>query len=174
MTDLVAVSGKQFAGKDLLADFLHDALPEFTKLPLARAIKLEFADLYGLTPQAIEANKALYRPGLIVLGQRRRKQNPDYWLKKVLQYPGPKIISDLRLCHEYEVLREHGAFCIRVEADRDVRAKRGNLVKEDDITERDLDRVTDWDAVIINNGSPEELREKALALAQRIRAQDPA
>ncbi len=45
-----------------------------------------------------------------------------------------------------------GAVTIRVEASRQVRSSRGELVGEDDVTEVGLDDVTDWDFVIDNDG----------------------
>lgn len=170
MTELVIISGKQYSGKDALADLLLEALPGFIKMPLARAIKQEFSALYGLTPQEVEADKATYRSALISLGQRRRLQNPDYWIEQVTRIPGAKIVSDVRLKRELEYFKFHGAFCIRVEADRAIRETRGTLVKEDDPTECELDNTTGWDAAITNNGSLEDLRQKARELAAQITA----
>mgnify|MGYP003311019439 CR=1 FL=1 len=39
----------------------------------------------GLTYEEIEANKAQYRADLIALGNWGRAQDPDYWLKKILE-----------------------------------------------------------------------------------------
>ncbi len=168
MRDLIAISGKQYAGKDQFADFLMASLPGFHKVSLARAIKIEFAELYGLTPACVEADKATYRPALIAIGQRRRQRDADYWIDKVMQHPGPKVIPDMRLRHEYEVFKDLGAFCIRVEADRTLRAQRGRLVQESDPTECELDDMTGWDAVITNDGSLEDLRQAAEQLAKRL------
>lgn len=169
MREIIAVSGKQYAGKDLLADFLLQELPEYSKIPISRAIKMEFAALYGLTPPGIEEQKALYRSGLIAIGQRRRQKDPDYWIERVMMFPGPKLVSDLRLIREYEFFKRHGAFLVRVEANRAIRAKRGTLVSEDDPTECELDGVTGWDAVVTNNGTVEDLRQQAKKLAEQIR-----
>jgi phosphomevalonate kinase len=155
--DIIAISGKQYSGKDLLADLLLECLPEFRKIPLALAIKQEYARRHGLTLEQIEANKAHYRPDLIALGDWGRRQDPDYWLKQVLNQPGKKIIPDVRLKREYDLLREQGAFLIRLNTDRAVRAQRGTIVSEDDPTERELDRITEWDAVLTNNGTVQEL-----------------
>jgi phosphomevalonate kinase len=171
MRNLIAISGKQFVGKDSFTDYLLENLEGFQKIPLAKAIKNEFAALYGLTPHEVEENKVLYRPSLIAIGQRRRQNDPDYWLKQVLAIPGGKIISDMRLRHEYDVLKRAGAFCIRIESDRDLRAQRGQLVKEDDATECELDKITDWDAIVVNNGSFDDLRKKAQDLAKVIQSQ---
>jgi phosphomevalonate kinase len=174
MRDLIAISGKQLSGKDLFTEFLMVELPGYRKIPLARAIKIEFANLYGLTPDDIEENKATYRAGLITLGQRRRQKDPDYWLHLVMADPVPKIVSDVRLKREYEFLKQHGAFMIRLEADRDVRDERGLLQHEADATETELDDVTDWNVVVVNNGSKEDLRQKAREVAEKIKAAQPA
>ena len=65
---------------------------------------------------------------------------------------------------EYEVFKNAGAITVRVEASRDVRSKRGELVGEDDITEVGLDNIKDWDYVIENNSTYEEFRNKVLKL----------
>jgi phosphomevalonate kinase len=170
MRDLIAISGKQFSGKDLFANMLMEGLPEFRKVALARAIKIEFANLYGMTPVELEDNKALYRSGLITLGQRRRAQDPNYWLKKVLEVSGPKIVPDLRMMLEYECFKSKNAFLIRIEASRDLREQRGTLVQEADPTECELDNITEWDVVVENNGSIEDLRKKAKDVIRQIQS----
>ena len=108
----------------------------------------------------IEANKAQYRPGLIALGDWGRAQDPDYWLKQVLNQPGKKIVSDVRLKREYNLLKAQGAYLIRINADRELRAQRGNLVSENDPTECDLDDIQEWDWLLTNNHSLEALIEQ--------------
>lgn len=167
-TSLIGISGKQYSGKDVLADALVEHLPGFRKIPLALAIKRAYGEKHHLTLEEIEADKAIHRPGLIALGDWGRSQDPDFWLKQVLAIPGPKIISDVRLKREYELLRASGAFLIRVDADRAVRLTRGNLVSETDLTECDLDSIQDWDAVLVNQGDLADFKAKIRELAPRI------
>lgn len=157
---LIGISGKQYAGKDFLTEMLLARLPGFKRVPLAHAIKQAYAKQHGLTLEEIERDKAHHRPGLIELGDWGRRQDPQYWLKQALAEPGKKIISDVRLKHEYNFLRSHGAFMIRLEADRETRAQRGNIVSETDLTETDLDDITDWDAILTNNTSADELENQ--------------
>ncbi len=157
---IIGISGKQFSGKDQLTALLLERLPQFTQMPLALAIKQAYGKQHGLSLEEIEIHKAHYRPGLIALGDWGRSQDPDYWLKQVLEVPGFKIISDVRLRREYDLLREQGAFLIRMEASRSVRSERGVLVSEDDLTECDLDSVTHWDAVLRNERTLEALKEQ--------------
>ena len=61
------------------------------------------------------------------------------------------MVTDVRVPHEYEVFKNAGAVSIRVEASRETRASRGELIGENDITETGLDNIKDWDYVIENN-----------------------
>jgi len=158
-TTLIALSGKQLAGKDQVARWICEHLSGFQQCPIAQAIKETYAQQHGLTLADIEAHKAQHRPGLIALGDWGRAQDADYWLHAVLNKPRPLVVSDVRLPREYTLLREAGAYCIRVEASREVRVSRGALTAEDDPTETALDKVNDWDAVVVNEGSPEELAD---------------
>lgn len=169
---LIGLSGKQYAGKDQVADLLAQALPGFEKIPIARAIKEAYARQHGLSLEDIERHKAQHRPGLIALGDWGRSQDANYWLGRILSPENPHpnvIVSDVRLKREYEALKAAGAFLIRVEADRDLRAQRGNIVSESDPTECELDTVTGWDAVISNNGTREDLLDKVQTLVSQIR-----
>ncbi len=157
---IIAISGKQFSGKDQLTEILIKHLPNFTQIPLALAIKQAYGEKYGLSLDEIEANKAQHRPGLIKLGDWGRSQDPDYWLKQVLESSGNKIISDVRLKREYDLLKAQDAFLIRLEASREIRSQRGTLVSENDLTECDLDNTSHWDALLRNEGSIQELEEQ--------------
>jgi len=167
---IIGLSGKQYAGKDAVATLLIKTLPQYRQVPIAMAIKKAYGQQHNLSLAKIEAHKAQHRPGLIALGDWGRAQDLDYWLKAVIAQSeaGPIIISDVRLRREYELLRHHGAFLIRVEADRTVRANRGQLVSETDPTECDLDNIQDWDAVIENNGDKTQLEESLQQMIQAL------
>ncbi|MBY0450899.1 MAG: hypothetical protein K2X01_09780 [Cyanobacteria bacterium] len=152
---IIAISGKQFSGKDVLADLLCQMFPGYQKKPIASAIKRRYAAAHDLSLEALETNKATHRPGLIAMGDWGRAQDPNYWLTALLEDAVPSIVSDMRLRHEYHFFRKRGAFCIRLNAERSVRETRGFLVSENDPTECDLDdiRDSDWDCVLENNGS---------------------
>ena len=165
---IIVLSGKQFSGKDTMAKFLLEFMPDFKRIGLGDAIKIEYGKQKGLTFDEIEKNKSQYRADLIALGDWGRAQDPDYWLKRIIQQDDNVIVPDLRMPHELKVFKEHNAISIRVESPRTNRAMRGELVKEDDPTETLLDSVTDWDYVVQNDGTLEDLREKAKSLAQEL------
>ena len=161
---IIIFSGKQYSGKDTAAKILLEELPDYKRCAMGDIIKLEYGRKHNLTYEEIEQNKSQYRAGLIELGNWGRAQSPDYWLEKIIATDGKIMVTDVRVQHEYDVFKNAGAISIRVEASRDVRAKRGDLVGEDDITEVGLDHITDWDYVIDNNSSYEEFKLKVLEL----------
>ncbi len=161
---IIIFSGKQYSGKDTAAKILLEELPEYKRCAMGDIIKLEYGRQHNLSYDEIEKNKSQYRAGLIELGNWGRAQAPDYWLEKIIATDGKIMVTDVRVQHEYDVFKNAGAISIRVEASRDVRAKRGDLVGEDDITEVGLDHITDWDYVIDNNSSYEEFKLKVLEL----------
>ena len=163
---IIILSGKQYSGKDTAAKILLEKLKDFKRIGLGDAIKLEYSEQTGLTLDEILKNKHLYRHDLIALGNKRRSEDSDYWIKKVIAQSGNIIVPDVRVKRELEFFKN--AFKIRVEADIEKRAQRGKLTSSDDPTETALDDVKDWDAVIFNNSTYVELEEQTLALIDRI------
>lgn len=156
--NIIIFSGKQYAGKDTAAKIMLDKMPNYRRCAMGDIIKLTYGAQKGLTYDEIEKNKAKYRSDLIVLGNWGREQDPDYWLKKIIKQKGDIIVTDVRVPHEYEVFKHAGAITIRVEATRETRAKRGQLVGENDITEVGLDNEKNWDYIIDNNSTYEYLK----------------
>lgn len=167
---IITFSGKQYSGKDTAAKILMEAMPDFKRCAMGDIIKIEYGKLNNLTYEEIESNKTQYRQGLIDLGNWGRQQSPDYWLQKIIEQDGNKVVTDVRIKHEYEVFKKAGAITIRVEADRNIRETRGGkLIGEDDVTEVDLDDIQDWDFVIDNNTDYETLKTKVLEIVEKLR-----
>lgn len=168
---IITLSGKQFCGKDTVAKILLEELPLFKRIGLGDAIKIEYSKRTGLSLEEIEKNKSEYRPDLIALGDEGRAISPDYWLNSVINSEGNIIVPDVRMPREYQLFRENNAFCIRVNASESSRAKRGILVKSDDLTETSLDNISDWDYIIENESTYEALVENSLELIAKIKQQ---
>jgi phosphomevalonate kinase len=166
---IIIFSGKQYSGKDTAGKILLEAMPDFHRCAMGDIIKLEYGKKHNLTYEEIEKNKSQYRAGLIELGNWGRSQSPDYWLEKIIESEGNIIVTDVRVQHEYDVFKSAGAITIRVEADRDTRAKRGELVGENDITEIGLDHINDWDYVIDNNSDYETFKKSVLDVVEKIK-----
>lgn len=165
---IIIFSGKQFSGKDTAAKILLEAMPDYRRCAMGDIIKLTYGKEKGLTYEEIEKNKPMYRQDLINLGNWGRAQNPDYWLNKIVEQEGNIIVTDVRVEHEYEVFKAAGAISIRVEATRETRSKRGELVGETDITEVGLDHVKNWDYVIDNNSDYENLKIQVNKIIEKI------
>ena len=165
---IIIISGKQLSGKDTVANAIMDVLKDFKRVPLADAIKKEFGSQKNLSFNEVDRNKPLYRADLIALGNKRRSEDADYWIKKVLSEDGNIIVPDVRLKHELETFKQLGAVCIRVNSKREERAKRGLIVQENDATETELDGITNWDYIIDNNGSIDLLKQNAQKIAKSI------
>ena len=167
--NIIIFSGKQYAGKDTAAKILLDSMPEFRRCAMGDIIKLTYGKEKGLSYDEIERNKAKYRADLITLGNWGRSQSPDYWLQKIVEQDGNIVVTDVRIPHEYDVFKKADAISIRIEATRDVRASRGQLIGEDDITEVGLDNITDWDYVIENNTTYEYLKTQVSKVIKDIK-----
>ena len=154
---IIILSGKQFCGKDTVAKILLQKFTNFTRIGLGDAIKLEYGEKVGLSLEEVEKNKSQYRADLQALGNKRRSEDADYWIKKVISLPCDIIVPDVRVQREYDYFKQAGAFKIRVEASAQIRSKRGVLSAEHDITETALDNIVDWDYIIKNEGSYDEL-----------------
>lgn len=167
--NIIIFSGKQYAGKDTAAKIMLDKMPNYRRCAMGDIIKLTYGAQKGLTYDEIEKNKAKYRSDLIVLGNWGREQDSDYWLKKIIKQKGDIIVTDVRVPHEYEVFKNAGAITIRVEATRETRAKRGQLVGENDITEVGLDNEKNWDYIIDNNSTYEYLKSQVEKIIDEIK-----
>lgn len=166
---IIVFSGKQYAGKDTAAKIMLDEMPDFRRCAMGDIIKLTYGAQKNLTYEEIEKNKSKYRADLIILGNWGRAQSPDYWLQKIVEQDGNIIVTDVRIPHEYEVFKKAGAITIRVEATREIRASRGELIGEEDITEVGLDNIKDWDFIIENNSSYEYLKLQVNRIISRIK-----
>ena len=166
---IIIFSGKQYSGKDTVAKIMLAEMKDYKRCAMGDIIKITYGEQQGLTYEEIEKNKPLYRQDLINLGNWGRAQDPDYWLKKIVEQDGNIMVTDVRVPHEYEVFKNAGAITIRVEASRDTRASRGELVGENDITEIGLDNIKDWDYIVENNSDYETLKEKVFAIIKKIK-----
>ena len=160
MNKIIVISGKQYSGKDTLAKILLEKLPNFKRIGIGDAIKLEFGRRNNLTFDEIESEKHLYRTGLIELGNWGRAQDDDYWLKNLANMDCI-IVPDVRVEHELDFFKSRGAFLVRVESSVENRAKRGVLINADDDTETALDNYSDWNMVVENNSDYTALVDNA-------------
>ena len=166
---IIIFSGKQYSGKDTAAKIILENMPDFRRCAMGDIIKLTYGKEKGLTYEEIEKNKPIYRQDLINLGNWGRSVDPDYWLKKIIEQDGNIIVTDVRVPHEYDVFKNAGALTIRVEATRETRMTRGELIGENDITETGLDNISNWDYIIDNNLDYENLKQQVFEIIEDIK-----
>ncbi len=160
MKQIIVISGKQYSGKDTLAKILLKKLPDFKRIGIGDAIKIEYAKKNNLTFDEIEKNKHFYRNDLINLGNWGRNLDSMYWLKN-LACMDKIIVPDVRVKSEIDFFKSQNAFLIRVNSDLENRSKRGTIVNGDDLTETALDNYNDWNIVVENNSDYDSLMQKA-------------
>ena len=66
------------------------------------------------------------------------------------------VINDLRFIHEYNFLKDVGAYIIKIE--------RENVLKDNHISENELSNNINFNYIVENNGSIKELEQKILNL----------
>jgi hypothetical protein len=83
----------------------------------------------------------------------RRAQDPDYWTKawgrKVEQYDLSRVhilVDDVRFMNELQVIRAHGGLIVKIE-------RPGFLGANSHASETSLDDFSEWDAIVVNDGT---------------------
>jgi len=165
---IIAVSGKQYSGKDTVAKLILEKFPNFSRVGIGDAIKIEYGKRKGLSFEEIENEKHLYRADLIELGNWGRSQGDLFWLNKIFELPYDVIVPDMRVMPELEAFKNENAFLLRVEASRESRSLRGNITDEDDYTETALDNYSQWNYVIDNSSGYETLKTNSELLFEAV------
>lgn len=168
---LIGLCGFKRSGKDTVAIGLAQRYG-FERFAFADALRQEVADIDGIPqPSDVQkdvrgANGQSYRDALIVRGQARRAEDPDYWVKAlasaIAQPPTPAniVITDCRFPNEIDWIRSQGGVLVWVWRD--------GIVSNGHITERDWRPACD---IVLHNDwrTPDELAAE-LMLAVRARA----
>lgn len=152
----VAFGYKAGSGKDSCVEYLINKYG---------GIKLGFADpVYDILHYAqkacnIKTHKD--RGFLQYIGTEwGRKEDPDMWVKLLFtKIPSSKncYISDVRFPNELKALKDNGWCCIKL--NRNIQKTREGTGDLQHSSEIELDKISDyeWDFIIDNNGTLEEL-----------------
>lgn len=175
---VIGVSGKANSGKNRLSEYLLEFLPEFEEKAFARKLKIIAADLTGWKDQYSREGKAHYLPewGMTV-GEFQQKLGTDairYGLKddawilalfSDYRESSNWIITDVRFYNELASIKQRDGFVIRI--NRDVKDDCGRDTNH--ISETTLDDCQEFDFVVDNNYSLDELKSTAEMIASIIR-----
>ncbi len=189
----IAICGKKNVGKNTFSQLLcqeiqhqQDGFPIHHILAFADPIKemilLMFPKakreyLFGsselreqIIPDAINQEGAplTYRQALIDIGTLGRKYNPNIWVNafdnrvKTIGATDLVICSDLRFMEELEYLRSNEYTIIKL--------LRNSVQQLNNVTETVQDGIpnSQFNAIIENNGTIEDLRQKAHAIALKL------
>jgi hypothetical protein len=184
----IAISGKARAGKNSAASFIikHTVLNENNAKivaladPMKKIVKMMFPEaknecLFGpseLRAEVIAKDKYLdkerspltYRNALIDLGAFGRKYNNDIWLNCLVEDANISkdklvyIVADVRYINEFEFLKKSNFYMIRILRDSFTK------INDNSETEQDIIPNSDFDRVIYNNGSLEDLSKELKCL----------
>lgn len=166
---VICISGKAGHGKDTVANIINSALSFIDKKVLvchfADLVKYTCATFFGWNGKKDEAGRTLLQ---YVGTDKVRAKNPDFWVSyiaSVLKFFDGEwdcvVIPDCRFTNEYELLKECG---FDVELWRVVRPDFDNGLtdkQKNHPSETELDDYN-YDAVIENNGSEDELITKVV------------
>jgi len=179
---IIAIAGKLRSGKDTAANLIMDTVGHqyCERIALADALKEETVGKYGLSIERMTSDysyKEEIRHLLIKHGRDRRAEDIDYWVKKVLENAKAPvvIVPDLRYSNEKTSLAkgERIVLSVKIECDNENRAKHGwHLSSADtDASECQLDEDTDWDYIVYNNGTVEDLTNSLGDVISRIKTE---
>ena len=156
----IALSGLMRSGKDTTADYIKAAyFPHIKKTSFAEPL---YEILYEVQRKCgFEQKKD--RGFLQYIGDWARQSNPTVWIDMLLTNIEKRdrdaqavIITDARYLNELTKLEQHDFVIIQIQSDEEIRIARGasNLNHQ---SEMETDLFTNYDYVITNNGSFNDL-----------------
>lgn len=152
----VAIGYKMRSGKDTSVDYL---ISKYGGIKLTFA-KYLYEALYTVQ-DIFKLDRGKDREFLQIVGDWARKKNPDIFVQLAMseiQNTGCNYFcNDLRFLNEFKALKKDGWICIKLNRNTDINYD-GNM----HISEHELDQIPDseWDYIIDNNSTLEELYEK--------------
>lgn len=183
---IISIFGEMGSGKDEAARVLVDELG-FKRLAFGDSLKKVIAKKYwALLEQAqqisLEEYNRVFRRLCQQEGQASRSIYEDIWVSHfdsrllyevMINRHQRIVVTDMRQPNEYQYLKSLGARFVRVWTSLDNRLERlkqrDGYTPDESIlnheTEKHIRRF-DWDALIRNDGSKEELRKNILEFAQ--------
>lgn len=126
---IIAFTGLICSGKDFAAQQFINKL-KYRKIGFADPLKEEVAKRFGVTVGDIELEKDLYRSALQELGEGKRQDDENYWVRIhhdtffSLPENQPVVVTDLRYPNELRYLQALDALIVSVRVDEAVRRKR--------------------------------------------------
>lgn len=155
--NLIGIVGKKRSGKDTFASVLVEH--GWKRAAFADALKEELAEWLGVSVEDIELRKEAFRAALQERGARMRRDDPEYWIKKLVATiaedfaaGGKVVITDIRYENEAAWIGANGGVLVKM-----VRA--GAPDDDEHPSEREQDRIDVHRTHTCS--SPEEVKTRA-------------
>jgi len=184
----LAICGKKNVGKNTFSQLIMDQLPCQANImafadPIKEMVMLMFPSaerecLFGasslrekIRPNACdqEGQPLSYRQALIDLGTLGRKYNPNIWVNAFhnrwcCAHTDCELLicSDLRFMEEFEYLKTNGFLIVKLVRDTGFHSTNASETTQDAI------RPEQFDYIIENNGSLQDLTEQAQKIAAHL------
>lgn len=172
---VILIGGKARSGKDTLADFLIEELEKqgkkVCKIQVGQYIKYYAMKYFGWDGE--EETKP--RDLLIELGTEviRKKIDPDFHINRLIEdikvlsyFYDTFVVSDVRFPVEIEKPKKEFENVTTIKMIRN--SDELNESQKNHVTETGLDSFNDFTYIIENEGSLEELKEKAIDILKEI------
>ena len=159
MRYLIAFGGKMGSGKDTAADYLcekHGGCKHSFASPLYKILK------YSQQICGFEDRKD--RKFLQFVGTDwARSEDPDVWLNVAVRdtpSKGNVFLTDIRFGNELRTLKKESWFCVRLDREHQVGREGTGLATHS--SEQMIGQIpsSEWDLIIKNNGTVDQLYEK--------------
>ena len=156
----IAFGGVMGSGKDTCVDYLCSKYPEYTRISFAGALY----DILSYAQEKCGFKKTKDRKFLQFIGTDwARNIDENVWINIVLNkdIKGIGLLSDIRFPNEFKALKNNGWICVKVTRDNIVnnRAGTGDKMHTSELSINEI-KDEDWDVIIDNNDSLEELYKK--------------
>ena len=175
---IIGICGRKRCGKDTVAEFLSREYG-YSNKKISQDLKKVIQLLFGFTDDQIESDakdamdekwcvtprRTMQFFGTEIMQYKIQEILPNigkrFWIesfvKKHINNEHQIVISDLRFLHEYEELKKHNVFIIKVERTL------AETASDEHISEMEYLKIP-VDACIGNNGTIEDLYEKIRSL----------
>lgn len=156
----IAFGGVMGSGKDTCVDYLCSKYPEYTRISFAGALY----DILSYAQEKCGFKKTKDRKFLQFIGTDwARNIDENVWINIVLNkdIKGIGLLSDIRFPNEFKALKNNGWICVKVTRDNIVnnRTGTGDKMHTSELSINEI-KDEDWDVIIDNNDSLEELYKK--------------
>jgi hypothetical protein len=168
MPVLIGLCGKALSGKDTVGNYLHDrydfyrtAIAAYPKRVLKNLYDLSYEQLWGDQKEVVDPRYG-FSPRYIMqfwLNDCCKHIDPNIWIRICQQTVNAAlatrsvVVTDVRFQDEAQMIRNLNGYLIKIFRDG---AQASQGIKNH-ISEHDLDNWADWDLVLNNNDTLDDL-----------------